>query len=343
MINLAEKGKDFWFASKKNQFIVIGAISLLLLLLPFILPSNYTRGIAIKVLLYVILASSLNIINGYTGQMNIGHAGLVCIGAYAAGIIGTKFGISFWLLVIICGLVTSVFGYIMSKPAIKLEGIYLAIVTMGCSEVIRLIALNWTSFTGGPMGIRGIPRPELFGMVLKSTTHYYYIALFLAVVTLFCVYRVINSRLGRAWISIREDQLASRFLGVDVNHYKTVNFMLGAFFAGVGGCFLTYYYQYISSDMFTVDETFNIMAMVIIGGQGTLLGPIVGSLIVNLLTEAFRFTAEYRFVIYALLIIGMMWLRPQGLVGAKNSVFASKNVKRHRRKRGVVINDNLGD
>ena len=137
--------------------------------------------------------------------------------------------------------------------------------------------------------------------------------------------------MGRTWISIREDHIASRFLGVKVSYYRSLNFVFGAFFAGIGGCFLTYYYQYISSDMFITDESFNIMSMVIIGGQGTLLGPIVGSIIVNVITEAFRFVAEYRFIVYALLIIGMMWLRPQGLVGASNSVFAVKRVRSRKK------------
>jgi len=309
---------------KQHTLAVAIACGVFLVMLPILMPSNYARGICVKILLYIILASSLNIINGYTGQFNIGHAGLVCIGAYTSGILCKILPVGFWTLLIISGIVTTLFGFIISRPVIKLEGIYLAIVTMGCSEVIRLVALNWTSLTGGPMGIRGIPRPTLFGMELKTPTQYYYIALFIVAIVLFCMYRVIHSRIGRAWISIREDQLASRFLGVNVNHLKTVNFMFGSFFAGIGGCFIAYYYQFISSDMFVVDETFNIMAMVIIGGQGTLLGPVVGSVIVNIITEAFRFVAEYRFVVYAILIIVMMWVRPQGIAGASNSVFAYK-------------------
>lgn len=320
--------RDFVSRHRILTGIVVAAV---LLLLPVVFTTNYTRGIFVKICLYVILSSSLNVINGYSGQMNIGHAGLVCIGAYTAGLLCTNFDLSFWLILPISGIMSAIVGFLISRPVMKLDGVYLAIVTMGCSEIIRLIVLNWTSFTGGPMGIRGIPRPTIFSYEIRTPLEYYYLALFLAALTVFAIYRVVHSRVGRTWISIREDHIASRFLGVKVSYYRSLNFVFGAFFAGIGGCFLTYYYQYISSDMFITDESFNIMSMVIIGGQGTLLGPIVGSIIVNVITEAFRFVAEYRFIVYALLIIGMMWLRPQGLVGASNSVFAVKRVRSRKK------------
>lgn len=317
------------FAEKHRLWVTI-FLGVLLLAMPILFRSNYSRGILVKILLYIILSSSLNIINGYSGQMNLGHAGLVCIACYTTGLLCTHFQISFWLVLPLSGIVTAIAGFIISRPVIRLEGVYLSIVTMGFAEIIRLVALNWTSFTGGPMGIRNIPRPTIFGYVIRTPLQYYYLVLFLAAVSLFAMYRVIHSRVGRTWISIREDQVASRFLGVNVSRYKSINFVFGSFFAGIGGCFLTYYYQYISSDLFTVDETFNMMSMVIIGGQGTLLGPVVGSVIVNIITEAFRFAAEYRFVLYAIIIIVMMWQRPQGLVGASNSVFASAKKKRRK-------------
>lgn len=322
------------FFDKYSKVIILCSIAFMLVL-PFILKSDYQRSIAIKILLYIILASSLNIINGYSGQFNIGHAGFYAIGSYVAGILSTKFGVSFWLLLPISGIITAGFGYLVSIPTRKLAGIYLALVTLGFSEIIRLVCLNWTNVTGGPMGIKAIPRPMLFGVKIHTPLQFYYIILILAVITIFAMYRIINSRLGRAWISIREDQIASRFLGVNTNRAKSVNFAFGAFFAGVAGCFSAYYYQFIASDMFTLDEGFNILSMVIIGGQGTLLGPILGSLIVNGITELFRFASEYRLIMYAVLIIVMMWIRPQGLAGAANSIFAAKSsrVVRGKRKR----------
>lgn len=301
-----------------------------LAVLPLLTDSSYFTGILIRILLYTILASSLNMINGYSGQFNLGQAGLYCIGSYTAGILAVKYQISFWLLLVISGLVTALFGYLVSLPTMKLAGVYLAIVTIGFSEITRLVALNWTGLTGGPMGIKGIPRPMIFGFKLSKPIHFYYVALLLAILVIFIMRRVIRSRIGRAWIAIREDQTAASFLGVNARHLKSLNFSFGAFFAGVAGCFAAYYYQFISSDMFSMDEGFNILAMVIIGGQGTLVGPVAGAVVVNTITEVFRFAANYRMVLYALLIIVMMWFRPQGLAGASNSVFAAKSQKKKK-------------
>ena len=315
-----------------HKKLAMGILLAVILVLPILMNTNYFRSILIRVLLYALLASSLNIINGYTGQFNIGHAGLYAIGCYTAGILSTRFGWSFWVLLPVSGIVTAFFGYLISIPTRKLSGIYLGLVTLGFSEIIRLVCLNWTALTGGAMGIKNIPRPMLFGLKIKSTLQFYYIILILLIISVLVMRRVINSRVGRAWIAIREDNTAARFLAVNTGRYKSVNFAFGAFFAGIAGCFSAYYYQYIASDMFSVDQGFDILAMVIIGGQGTLIGPMLGAVIVTIITEAFRFAAEYRLVVYAILIITMMWIRPQGIAGDPDSIFAIKGRKKKRRR-----------
>ncbi len=300
-------------------------------------------SIIVKILFYIILASSLNIINGYSGQFNIGHAGFVLIGAYTLAILA-QFGISVWLLYIVAGVVAALVGFLVSLPTLRLRGIYLALVTLGFSEIIRLVALNWTSLTGGPMGIKGIPTPWFFGLRASDPHNYYYIALIFVVLCLFSSYRVIHSRVGRAWLSIREDDHAARSLGVNIRQYKSINFMFGAFWAGVGGALMAPFYTFIDSTMFSIDEGFNILSMVIIGGQGTLIGPVVGSVVVNLITEIFRFANDARLLVYAILIIVMMWLRPQGLAGTSKSVIANQGVRAKRtnlvmnllKKKGIV-------
>lgn len=318
--------------SGRNRKVLLAALLLVLAVLPLVVTANYYRSVLIRILLYAMLASSLNVINGYTGQFNIGHAGLYAIGCYTAGILATRFGLSFWLLLPVSGAVTAVFGYLISIPTRKLSGIYLGLVTLGFSEIIRLICLNWTWLTGGAMGIKNIPRPMLLGFKLKTTLHFYYIILVLLILSVVVTKRVVASRVGRAWIAIREDQTAARFLGVDIRRYKSLNFAFGAFLCGVAGCFSAYYYQYIASDMFTVDQGFDILAMVIVGGQGTLAGPLIGSLVVNLITELFRFASQYRLVLYALLIIAMMWVKPQGIAGDSDSIFAVKGKRKRRRR-----------
>lgn len=317
---------------KKYRWILLTVLFFLLLVFPFFCDKSYILGVMCRVFMYSILAGSLNVINGYSGQFNIGHAGFYCVGAYFEAIMATKLGMNFWLALPLAGVFTAFVGLLISMPTLKLRGIYLSIVTLGFSEIIRLIALNWEPITGGPNGIKGIPAPILFGKKISGSADYYYIFFFLAVIFLFVTYRVIYSRVGRAWISIREDELAARSLGVETNRYKAYNFMYGAFWAGIAGAAFSPYFKFIASDMFTLDEGFNILSMVIIGGQGTLTGPIVGAVIVNFLTEFLRPVAQYRMVVYALLIILMMWLRPQGLVGASTSILAGGKIKKRKHR-----------
>lgn len=317
--------RDFYSKNKKIIFCVLLIISLLL---PNIINNNYILGIVCRILMYSVLAGSLNVINGYSGQFNIGHAGFFCIGAYTEAILATQFKINFWMVLPLSGIMAAFIGFLISLPTLRLRGIYLAIVTLGFSEIIRIIALNWSSLTGGPMGIKGIPSPILGPIKISGPSKYYYIFLGIALAFLFVTNRLLKSRVGRAWISIREDETAAKSLGVETSFYKSINFMYGAFWAGVVGGAYAPYYKYIASDMFTLDEGFNILSMVIIGGQGTLIGPLVGATIANVIAEVFRFASEYRMVIYAILILVMMWIRPQGLVGASNSILSGGKKKR---------------
>jgi branched-chain amino acid transport system permease protein len=328
------KSLPFWLKAV-GWLILLAA----LIALPIVYPKSYVMGVICRILMYMILAGSLNVINGYSGQFNIGHAGFYCIGAYTEAILATKLGMSFWIALPLGGVMAALIGLLVSLPTLKLRGTYLAIVTLGFSEIIRLVALNWEGLTGGPIGIKGIPAPLFFGFKVSRSIHYYYIFLALAILFFFTTYRIIHSRVGRAWMSIREDQLAAQSLGVETRFWKATNFMYGAFWAGIAGAAFSPYFKFISSDMFSLDEGFNILSMVIIGGQGTLIGPAAGSIIVNLLTEVLRPISQFRLVVYALLIIFMMWLRPQGLVGASKSILAGGSVSPgsmlRRRKRAA--------
>lgn len=312
---------------RRYQVPLILAGIAILAILPLVVTSSYAMGILCRILMYTVLAGSLNVINGYSGQFNIGHAGYYLIGSYSEAILATRLGISFWIALPLAGVITALFGFLVAQPTLKLKGIYLAIVTLGFSEIIRLVALNWEWLTGGPIGIKGIPVPVFFGIKISRANEYFYIFLVIAIIFVFLTNRVIHSRIGRAWISIREDELAAKSLGVEASRYKATNFMYGAFWAGIAGGAFAPYFKFIDSTMFTLDEGFNILSMVIIGGQGTLIGPLVGATLVNFLTEVLRPIQQYRLVAYAVLIIAMMWLRPQGLIGASNSILAGGKIK----------------
>ena len=288
---------------------------------------------ACNIMMYATLAGSLNAINGYSGQTCLGQAGFFAIGAYTCAILSTRFSISFWLLLPICGFAAGLVGLLVSLPTLRLSGIYLSIVTLGASEIIRIIAQT-ASITGGAMGIKGIPYPWLFGLDTFRPEYYYFIFLFIGILFLFCTSRILNSRVGRAWISIREDLVAAKSLGVRTSFYKSLNFVYGAFWAGVIGCCYAPFVNFIESSQFTTDKGFDVLAMIVIGGQGTLVGPIIGSAIVTILTESLRFLGVWRYVIYALIIIAMMWLRPQGIAGDTNSILAGGKVRRRPQKKG---------
>ena len=326
------------FARIKNFFLkyqipLLIALLVFLAVLPLFYSKSYFMGVLCRILLYSVLAGAVNSINGYSGQTCLGVAGFFAIGSYTEAILSVKLGWNFWLIIPVAGVLSALVGLLLAWPILKMSGIYLSLVTLGFSEIVRLLALNWTALTGGPMGIKGIPVPVFFGIHIRSARYYYYLFLVLAVVFVFCTRRVIRSRVGRAWMSIREDPLAAQSLGVEASRYKALNFMYGAFWIGIAGAVYAAYVRFIDSTFFTLDEGFNILSMVIIGGQGTLIGPIVGSVLVNFLTEWLRPIGAWRMVAYAVVIIIMMWWRPQGLVGASDSILAEGKIRSIFRKR----------
>jgi len=329
--NLADELRQKY---KKFQTLILCVLLLLLILLPFMYSKSYFMGVMGRILLYSVLAGALNVINGYSGQFCLGSAGFFCVGAYTEAILSVKMGWNFWVTLPVAGLLTAVIGLLLAWPILKMSGIYLSLVTLGFSEIVRLIALNWTALTGGPMGIKGIPVPVFFGIAIRSSRYYYYLFLALAIIFIFCTRRVIRSRVGRAWMSIREDPLAAQSLGVETSRYKALNFMYGAFWIGIAGAVYAPYVRFIDSTFFTLDEGWNILSMVIIGGQGTLVGPIIGSIIVSFLTEWLRPIGAWRMVAYAVVIIIMMWWRPQGLAGASDSILAERSIRRKFLRKG---------
>jgi branched-chain amino acid transport system permease protein len=300
----------------KLQLFLIAFAVLAATVFPGFVDNDYVMRIAVMVVLYMVLAGSVNIINGYSGQFNIGQAGFYCVGAYTAGILSTRYGISFWALLPLSGVMASLFSCMLGVPTLRLKGIFLAMTTLGFSEIIRLTVLNWESLTRGPMGIPGIPFPVFFGTPLKTNTEFYYVILAILLLMLFLTYRILNSRIGRAWIAIREDEAAARAMGIETFKFKLFNLIYGTFWAGVAGCFYAFFSSYISADSFTLDEGFAILAMVLVGGQGSMIGPLIGAFFLTVLPELVRTMAEYRLVIFGAAILLTMHLRPQGIAGS---------------------------
>lgn len=332
MKQLINKLKNINLIKNENKIIMI--IMGVLFFVPILIKNKVIINVVILIELYILLVSSLNVINGYSGQFSVGQAAFYCVGAYTAGILSTTYGLSFWLILPISGIVAAISSLLLSIPTAKLRGNYFTIVTLGMCEVVRLVCVNWKSLTRGPKGISGIPSPVFFGIKYQRNIFFFYVLFVLCCLVIFLTSRILKSRVGRAWLSIRENQDAASSLGIDAAKYKTLNLAYSAFWAGVAGCIYAYYQRFIAPEIFSIDESFNIMTMNVIGGQGTLLGPIVGAIVIKLITEAFRSALQYRMLIYSALIIVMMWVRPQGLAGAINRDASVKKKNEKEKKQG---------
>ncbi|MEX2443780.1 MAG: branched-chain amino acid ABC transporter permease [Alkalispirochaeta sp.] len=314
----------------KNAVTVV--IVLFLVALPWLLTSAYHLRVATLVGIYVLLVSGLNVIIGFTGMFSLGHAAFYGIGAYTSAMLTVMAGWSFWIALPVAGIVAGLFGTFIGLATLRLRRVFLAFTTLGFGEIVRIIILNWRSLTRGPMGISGIPVPQLFGQTFDGRG-YYYLALALSVITVMTLYHMYHSRVGRALIAIREDETAAASMGIHVFGYKVLAFTVGCFFAGIAGSFFAHFQRYVSADSFANLESFGIITMLALGGTGSIIGPVLGSTILVLLPEIFRFLMRYRGVIYGLTLIVVIVYRPGGLANVKGIFEKPKLPKRPHQKR----------
>lgn len=282
------------------------------ILFPIVVKNNYILHLMILLGVYIILGVSLNVVTGLTGELDLGHAAFFGIGAYASSLFTIKIFGSFWLGMLVAALTSLLFGIILGIPSLRIRGDYLAIVTLGFSEIVRYVLLNWQSFTNGPMGIHGIQLPSILGFRLDTKVMLYYLIFALAAITVITTSRLSRSRFGRALVAIRENEIAASAMGINTGYYKIWAFAVTAAFAGIAGSFFAHYMSFISPMNFTSNESILILCMVVLGGKGSLPGSILGVTALLLLPEVLRFVAQYRMLIYGIAIIFMMIFRSNG-------------------------------
>lgn len=290
-------------------FVVFGVIIQFLIWNGII--NNYYAQVFTLMSIFIILATSLNLINGITGQFSLGHAGFAAVGGYFSAIVTTRLNLglpdftTFLIALLFGGVVAAFAGFLIGLPTLRLRGDYLAIATLGFGEIIRVLFLNW-KYVGAASGMWGIP----------GYTNFLW-AYIVAIITVLFIVNFMHTSHGRACLSIREDEIAAETMGINTTKYKVMAFTFGAFFAGVAGGIFAHLIRLLHPQSFTFMFSVEILLMVVLGGLGSITGSIAAAILLTTLTEALRQFSELRMVIYALMLIGIMIFRPQGLLGTK--------------------------
>jgi len=292
-----------------------------LIALAILLPvpmSDYYRSVLWRTGLYVMLGLSLNIILGYAGLFQLGHAAFYAVGAYTCALLNIHFNVPIILTYPASVIVAAIFGYLLTRPILHLRGDYLCIVTIAFGEVVRLVLVNnLFGITGGANGLSGIDRPVLFGLVLREPIYHYYIMLVFLVITIFAVRRLENSRLGRAWLYVREDEVAAEAMGIDTTQIKLLAFVLGSGWAGLAGALYAGKITVISPDQGKFLESVVLFCIVVLGGTGSIPGVFVGTLGMVALPELSRPLRAWRDAWLGVAMVSMMILRPEGLLPSR--------------------------
>ncbi len=302
--------------------------------------NRYILDLAILILTYIMLGWGLNIVVGLAGLLDLGYVAFYAVGAYSYALLAQNFELSFWICLPLAGILAAFWGVLLGFPVLRLRGDYLAIVTLAFGEIIRLVLLNWQSFTGGPNGISGIPRPSFFGLPFNNEedgfaaffgleftpTHrvvfLFYVILALALLTNFVTMRLRRLPIGRAWEALREDEIACRSLGINTTNTKLTAFAIGAMFGGFAGSFFATRQGFISPESFTFGESALVLAIVVLGGLGSQLGVVIAATVMLGGFELFREFEQYRMLIFGGAMVAIMVWRPRGLISSREpSVF----------------------
>lgn len=304
-----------WARHDKLIGIIILAIAIVL---PIAVNQRYLTTILINCAINCILCLSLNLITGFMGITSLGHAAFYGIGAYVAAIFAKNLGLPFPATFLLALVISAMFGLAVGVPTLRVKGRYLAIVTLGFCEIMRIIEYNWESLTNGPKGISGIPKFSLFGIKLSDPIQKYFICLVLVLLTIYIISKLMNSRLGRGITAIRDDEVAAESMGINVFRYKLMAFMISSALAGLAGAFYAHHMSFIEPRAFSFDLSILILSMIILGGMGSVPGSLLGAVVLTAVPELLRGLMEYRLVIYGLVMVIMVIVNPSGLLGRYN-------------------------
>jgi branched-chain amino acid transport system permease protein len=312
-----------WRLFDRTRFFLPMFLVVLLIAAPFIIGDQYWLRVIILIGIYVMLSLGLNVIVGFSGVLDLGFIAFYGIGAYTAALLMVNFGWSFWAVLPVAIAAGVIAGVLRGWPTLRLSGDYLAIVTLGFGEIVRMTFANWVSLTNGPMGIRGIEAPSVLGLSLGFNaahggwTGLYFLMLIMVVLTVLVCHRVRRSRVGRALLAIRENETAAACMGVHLSHYKSVAYAVGGGIGGAAGALFAGFNLFVSPNSFLFFESAIVLCMVVVGGMGSIAGAIVGAVILGAFPEILRLVADFRYLILGALMVAITIFRPHGLVREK--------------------------
>ncbi len=306
-----------------------GLLALSALTLPLWLPSAYHLHVAIMAGIFGVLALSLNLLLGYTGQLSLGHAAFFGIGAYTSALLTVTLEWSFWPALAAAIALAGAAGWFIGRLSLKLRGAYFVLVTISFAGVISLVSVNWIELTNGPLGLPGVPAPELGPWSLRTKTAYYYLVLAAVALSYVVSRRLVSSRIGRAFVALRENEALAESIGVDVTHYLVLAAVVSAAMAGLGGSLYAHYTRFVSPEVFLFSYTVTMVIMVVAGGKGTLAGPLVGAGLFTVLPEALRAATswQWQMLAYGVLLVLLVVFMPRGIVPHINASFS--RTRRH--------------
>lgn len=318
-------------ALNKNRLLLISLV--IILVFPLLLRgNNYVIRVGAVSLLYGLLAISLNLISGVAGQISMGHAAFFAIGAYASSLLSLRLQFPFWACLVLAIIISAFSGMIIGIPSMRMQGGYLAIISLGFSEIIRMVLLNWKSFTDGAKGLLNIPRATVFGIKISTVTQSYYFFVFFLVICYILLKHLIDSRFGRNLRAIKSDDTAAESMGINVFWSKVLAYVISAAIAGLAGSLYAHYMMFISPYSFTSDVSTTILSMVVLGGLGNMYGACLSAVVLTALPETLRSFSKYRMLIYGILLVIIMLSKTKDwnesrFIGCIKERFSRKNGK----------------
>jgi len=291
-------------------------LAALALAFPLLAPNDYLVSVASQAFIMAIAALGLNLITGYTGQFNLAHGAFMAIGAYAVGILTVDYQVPFWIAFVLAGVVTGVLGYFIGLLSLRLRGHYFSIFTLCMSYILSLLIEKWDSLTHGPVGIMGIPAPTGIGPVkFDSPLAQYYLVLAFLALGVWVMARIVRSLVGRSFMAVRNSDDLAKALGINLMRTKTLSFVLSVVYAGFAGALYAGQVRFLGPDLASESMTFDLVMYVLVGGVGTLLGPLVGTFLVTGLTQSLQFLQDYRMVVFGPVLVALIIFLPDGIVG----------------------------